>query len=219
MRFDLKALVLAVALPLAAVGTTAAPAQATAVDLIGGVDFVLPGPAPNRPASAFEMPSLAGILGVGDTVRLGATFSLNTLADLTFTYIGSEATFHNFFNVGGERIFYNYDSVNAARTVLFDPGVPDFGFSTIHNGQLTAVNNGDHRTVFHTAMAFFQATPTTFYALYNDRWLGDIDFDDMVVRIDVAPIPLPPAVAMLLAALGGLAFWRRRRAAAPAQAG
>ena len=49
---------------------------------------------------------------------------------------------------------------------------------------------------------------------YDDSGAGpDFDYDDLVARIDVAPIPLPAAVWLLAAGLGGLGFVARRRRA------
>ena len=54
---------------------------------------------------------------------------------------------------------------------------------------------------------------TSIIALFEDNAGTLLDIDDMVVRIDVAPIPLPAGVWLFATALGGLAVLRRRQAA------
>ena len=46
---------------------------------------------------------------------------------------------------------------------------------------------------------------------YNDSFRGDADFDDMVVRLSVSPVPEPSTYALMLAGLGVLGFVARRR--------
>ena len=46
---------------------------------------------------------------------------------------------------------------------------------------------------------------------YNDSFRGDTDFDDMVVRLSVSPVPEPSTYALMLAGLGVLGFVARRR--------
>lgn len=48
--------------------------------------------------------------------------------------------------------------------------------------------------------------------MFNDGG-GDRDYDDMVVRMEVSPVPVPAALPLLASALGGLGFFARRRQA------
>lgn len=51
-----------------------------------------------------------------------------------------------------------------------------------------------------------------FFLAFDDGASIDDNHDDYIIRVDVAPIPLPASVLMLLAALGGLGVVSRRRA-------
>jgi hypothetical protein len=46
---------------------------------------------------------------------------------------------------------------------------------------------------------------------YNDSFRGDADFDDIVVRVSVSPIPEPSTYALMLAGLAAVGFVARRR--------
>ena len=62
-------------------------------------------------------------------------------------------------------------------------------------------------------MAFKLIDATTAIALFDDGGAGpDRDYDDIVMKISVAPVPLPPAILLFGTALAGLG-WLRRRAA------
>ena len=59
-------------------------------------------------------------------------------------------------------------------------------------------------------MAFYQESSKKVLAFFGDG-RGDSDFDDMVVRISV--IPLPAGGLLLLTAMGGFAVARRKKKA------
>lgn len=96
-------------------------------------------------------------------------------------------------------------------------GALDFSFNDGHAGG-TATNA--------QASSFTAATNPSFVILgsnlslsgaseyllgYNDSFRGDADFDDMVVRLSVSPVPEPSTYALMLAGLGVLGFVARRR--------
>ncbi|MCY1543730.1 hypothetical protein D9M68_795590 [compost metagenome] len=47
--------------------------------------------------------------------------------------------------------------------------------------------------------------------LFNDMYSGDIDFDDMVIRVSISAVPEPEMLGMLLAGLCLVAAGARRR--------
>ena len=61
------------------------------------------------------------------------------------------------------------------------------------------------------AIGFSRIDADSFYILFDDIAAGDRDFDDLVMRIDVAAIPLPAGALLLLSALFGLGAMRRRQ--------
>ena len=187
-----------------AMAFAAAPmAQAVTFTFTGGSDFVLPGnfdPAPPVP----------GVSG-GTTVLRNATLGLSGPGRVTFSYIATEAGYDNQFRLGGTTIFQNHYGPNPAQESIVGAGPLDFAFSTTSPAQLVA--NGSSSGSYGS-IAFYKISDTSVYALFNDGAPVDSDYDDMAVRMDVAPVPLPAAAWMLFAGLGGLGWVKRRGLAA-----
>ncbi|MCK0093971.1 VPLPA-CTERM sorting domain-containing protein [Yoonia sp. F2084L] len=139
-------------------------------------------------------------------------------ANVTYTFIGAEAGNRNYAASAGSRDFFNRghnaSDVGDQVTVIQDTsGLLDFAFGTY--APLRAIgeflNNGlANPNSPHYAMGFIQIDADSFYVLFDDIATGDRDFDDMALRIDVAAIPLPAGLILLLSALGG-AFMMRRK--------
>ncbi|ABG30315.1 VPLPA-CTERM sorting domain-containing protein [Roseobacter denitrificans] len=140
-------------------------------------------------------------------------------AKVTFTYLGFEAGNTNFSaNVGGT-LFTNKgtgaSTVNATATVnqLID-GLVAFSFgTTIPTASAGEIfnNAGANPASANYAIGYKAISATSYYVLFDDIASGDRDFDDMAMRIDIAPVPLPAAGFMLLAGIGGLAAMKRRK--------
>lgn len=147
---------------------------------------------------------------------------------LAFTYLGSEAGFQNAnaasFSFAGNEMFNNTKTaVGNTAFVNFSEGVGKalvpFLFRSISNANSEAINGGPISP--NVRMAFVQVGLDLVYALFDDIATGDGDFDDLVVRISVAPpggagdVPLPPALVLFGSALVGLTLLARRRRGTP----
>lgn len=193
---------LAFAGALVAAAAMAPLAQAASFNLVGSNFSALP--------SDFNpSPAVPG-LGAGSNVLLNGTLGLTGPGRVTFTYLGTEAGYENQFLAGGSTIFNNKSASNPITDQLFGPGTMDFAFRTAN--PLQVVQNGSS-TGDYGSIALFKLSDKSVYALFNDSATVDKDYDDMAVRMDVAPVPLPAAAWMLLMGLGGLGVVKRRAAA------
>lgn len=183
----------------AATGASAAP-----LSLVGGTAYRLP--------AAYDLAPRTPGVGPGTEVRANAGLVLGGPAVVTFHYLGSDAADRNQFRAGERRVFDNRAGPNApVRLGIGAGGLLPIAFRTLSPGGL--FENGATVGCLGS-IAFYLIGSTSAYALYNDAYRGDRDYDDMAVRIDVAPVPLPAAGRLLLgglAASAGLAFARRGR--------
>lgn len=140
----------------------------------------------------------------------GPGLLLNDGARLKVTFLGKEAGATNLaFSLGGS--VSNGDAIGSSYVTTVGAGILDFSFSS-SLGTL-ASNDGTYNGT--AAMGFSQLYDNgkTVYAFFDDSGAAnDRDFDDMVVRISV--VPLPAGGLLLLTALGGFAAARRKKKAA-----
>ena len=195
-----------------AVALTAGATSAATLSIVGGAPVALPG--------NYDLGDAAGPLpDIGDLftnfVGAGGGLLVNSAAYVTFTFLGKEAGNSNaaIELIGGGTL--NDDTVGD--TLIFTQlvaGFVNFMFQT--NGAFgDSITNGGASTLAGLDMAFSSVFNggQSVYALFGDGGGGnDNDYDDMLVRIDVAAIPVPAAGFLLLGALGGLAALRRRKA-------
>ncbi len=139
---------------------------------------------------------------------------------ITATYIGSEAGASN----GAELEFGGYtfsnltSSVGDSYTFLNSGAVAyvDLKFFTNNLGGNDYIDNdGGIASDPRLHMAFSDirnavGDVTSVYAFFGDG-AGDQDYDDMVVRFDIAPVPVPAAGVLLLTGLAGIGAFARRR--------
>lgn len=168
----------------------------------------------------------------------GATYQLGTLqasgvGNVSYTYLGSEAGYTNYFT-DGSGFFHNKTSsaggtqtaVGTTLTQSINASTPanlDFSFATVlPAGQAVQLSNlsGTTSAPAATYAIFSGASIATTlgkfqYILgFNDLGSGnDRDFDDLLVGVNISPIPEPETYALLLAGLGMMGFMARRRRA------
>lgn len=133
---------------------------------------------------------------------------------IEFEFLGSSAGFTDLIiELGGLTTLFNEDTAtpgDLAYANLTGPGFLPFKFTTDSGGGglKEAINGSPIALGLTLAFSEVSADGKSVIAMFGDG-AGDGDFDDMIVRISV--VPLPPAVLLFGAALFGLGWLGRRR--------
>ena len=99
-------------------------------------------------------------------------------------------------------------AVGDSATIIAGSGLLDFSFGTVSPAG-TIANNGGATGTGPMSIGY-ASDGTSWYAFFDDSG-RHTDFDDLVFRIDVAPVPVPAAGFLLLGGLGALVAASRRR--------
>jgi hypothetical protein len=199
---------------------TSIAAKASTLSFMGGTAGTLPGNWNPFPAP----PPLD--LAVGSPIKIfdaaGEGIWLNGAANLVYTYIGKEAGSTNAFvtpsSLSGQFFITNATAPGSTiNTSASSAGYLDFSFLGLGTccvlpGKLT---NGEGNSGLNGGLALAVAMigSTKAYLMFGDGF-GDSDFDDMVVKVEVSPVPVPAAIWLFGTALIGLVGFGKRRKAA-----
>jgi hypothetical protein len=228
---NLAKILAAGALALSLAGT----ASAATLTINGGSAGTIPGGTTNGNNALVPL-GLAGTAFGPYGGYYGSQIGLttNTKAKIKFTLLGWEAAYLNTFTSGagsfgsngsgGKAGIWNAAGLASFMTTTL-PGLLNFSFETDGGpaGPTLTVNNGTNTVPSKNKVNFFASVvgdPTAtegnslFLFFDDDGNTQDDNHDDLVVRVDVAAVPVPAAGFMLFGALGGLAALRRRRKAA-----
>lgn len=195
--------------------------SAATLSIVGGADVTLDADHnPDYSDLALVDPALVPTAGDGTMIKAfgfgGEAFNgtnglvLSSLSKVTITFLGKEAGASNTaFNFSGGSLSNN-GAAGSSISSIDAPDLVDFGFDTLVGGVLHFIDNGIGQSDPSLSMGFYQESARTVLAFFGDG-RGDSDYDDMVVRISV--VPLPAGGLLLLSAMGGFAVVRRKKKA------
>lgn len=188
---------------LSLVGTSTATTLPSTFSLSGALNGI--SPSAGDIINVYQSPTNGGSIGGG--------LSLSTQSGLRFTFLGKEAGAANaVFSLAGSTLS-NTGAVGSSFTTNYAAGAVSFFFETI----FTLFNPGS-QTITNGGISTLSALGLGFGSIFNNGQSvlaffgdgrGDFDYDDMLIRIDV--VPLPASLLMLLGSLGGFGAFRRLR--------
>jgi len=218
------------------VATAAAAATLSVVNNGSGTATTLP--VGTGGTTGFDLSSIYGSASpnVGDPVTAFSAATGGTVngglyidgsSNLTYTFLGKEAGAKNaVFGQGGATVANN-QAIGSSFTVgQSGAGFIDFFFQTLEGAWEDINSNwitGEALNVANNGLSSFSNLSIAFGQVFNNGrsilvffgdGRGDVDFDDMVIRIDA--VPLPASALLLFGAVGGLGALRLRKKKATA---
>jgi hypothetical protein len=166
-----------------------------------------------------------------DAMRESGYLTVDMDGFVTFRLIGAEAAYVNTFTVtehpslttssitelGDPMLGFNFDGIGASITIAVTAGERlDFQFSNNTNGN-TVDNTDDQGRLYDLGIVydFAPASLDQLVLAYDDQFsISSVDdnHDDMLIRADFSPVPVPAAVWLFGSGLIGLAGIARKRA-------
>jgi hypothetical protein len=200
-----------------------AGAVALSTSLSANAAFVLSGGSPpgSLPISGNDFNS--DLQGEGfNEVTIGAQLSVDQDGFVTFYYIAAESSFTNSFHSGSDSMTENDDSFNfngydSITINVSKDDVLDFSFQSTSGSARTPVDNASGNNLEGLGIITSASMSNSLMQLvlaYNDNpeHSGDTDYDDMLVRAEFSPVPVPAAVWLFGSGLLGLIGAARRKA-------
>jgi len=157
-----------------------------------------------------------------DGGSLGGGLYIDDNARISVEFLGKEAGYENKYveleSDGQTQRLFNTDAIGDFFTYnQTGPGFVDFKFVSQGNSALVnqrdrLFNGGISESTGLDLGILLDNNSTTAYLMFGDGGgNNDFDLDDMVMRLDIQPVPLPASSLLLLAGIGGLAAMKRRK--------
>lgn len=154
--------------------------------------------------------------GAGASISLGGLYSSDS-GLVTYTYLGKEAGYRNIFFAPTDNQVWQINTptagsepaIGSTYQTLTSVGYLNFKF--VGDASHYSINGGAWSADASIGLIAQNYGGFDFIIGYNDSFNTHNDWDDMVIGVNIAPIPEPETYAMLLAGLGLMGFVARRR--------